>query len=85
MADDLYEYGHELPAAYKEDPFCGASAWRYTIPGHGGTPWTEVCRILADTGYKGAISIELEDSDYHGTAELEQQGLLDAAKFLASC
>ena len=85
LADDLYEYGHELPAAYKKDPFCGASAWRYTIPGHGGTPWTEVCRILADTGYKGAISIELEDSDYHGSAELEQQGLLDSAKFLASC
>ncbi len=83
LADELYEYGHELPAAHKEDPFCGASAWRYTIPGHGGTPWTEVCRILADTGYKGAISIELEDSDYHDSPEAEQQGLLDAAKFLA--
>ena len=85
LADDLYEYGHELPAVYKQDPFCGASAWRYTIPGHGGTPWTEVCRILADAGYKGAICIELEDSNYHGSPEAEQQGLLDSAKFLASC
>ncbi len=84
-ADDLYEYGHELPAAYKEDPFCGASAWRYTIPGHGATPWIEVCRILEASGYKGAICIELEDSDYHGSSEREQQGLLDSAKFLASC
>ena len=85
LADDLYNYGHELPAVYKEDPFCGSSAWRYTIPGHGGTPWIEVCRILADTGYKGAISIELEDSDYTGSPEAEQQGLLDAAQFLAGC
>ena len=85
LADDLYNYGHELPSVYKKDPFCGSSAWRYTVPGHGSTPWTEVCAILAASGYKGAISIELEDSDYHGTDELEQQGILDAAKFLAGC
>jgi sugar phosphate isomerase/epimerase len=85
LTDDLYEYGHELPSVYKKDPFCGASAWRYTIPGHGGTPWTEVFRILTDSGYAGAVSIELEDSDYHGSAEAEQHGLLDAGQFLSSC
>lgn len=85
LPDDLYEYGHEQPATFKEDPFCGASAWRYTIPGHGGTPWTEVCRILSAAGYAGVISIELEDRDYHGSADAEQRGLLDAARFLSSC
>lgn len=85
LADDLYEYGHELPAVYKPDPFCGASAWRYTIPGHGGTPWLEVFRILEASGYKGAVSIELEDSDYTGSPEAEQHGLLDGAQFLAGC
>jgi sugar phosphate isomerase/epimerase len=85
LADDLYEYGHELPAVYKKDPFCGASAWRYTIPGHGGTPWTEVCQILSESGYAGAICIELEDSDYHGSPEAEQRGLRDAGQFLSTC
>lgn len=85
LADDLYEYGMEQPATFKEDPFCGASAWRYTIPGHGGTPWTEVCRILVAAGYAGAISIELEDADYHGSDALEQQGILDGGLFLAGC
>ena len=85
LADDLYEYGHEQPATFKESPAFGASSWRYTIPGHGGTPWTEVCRILAGAGYAGAISIELEDGDYHGSDALEQQGLLDAGLFLSGC
>ena len=85
LADELYDYGHELPALTKKDPFCGSSAWRYTVPGHGGTPWTEVCQILAASGYTNAISIELEDSDYHGSDALEQRGLLDAAKFLSTC
>jgi sugar phosphate isomerase/epimerase len=85
LAADLYEYGHELPAAYKPDPFCGSSAWRYTIPGHGSTPWKEVFRILQDNKYAGAVSIELEDKNYNGTTEGEQLGLISGAKFLASC
>ena len=85
LADDVYEYGTEQPATFKENPFCGASAWRYTIPGHGGTPWTEVCRILVASQYAGVISIELEDADYHGSDALEQQGLLDAGSFLSGC
>ena len=85
LADDLYEYGTEQPATFKDNPFCGASAWRYTIPGHGGTPWTEVCRILVAANYAGVISIELEDADYHGSDALEQQGIQDAGLFLASC
>ncbi len=85
LADDLYEYGTEQPATFKNNPFYGASAWRYVIPGHGGTPWPEVCRILAAAGYAGVISIELEDADYHGSDALEQQGLLDGAAFLATC
>ena len=85
LPDDLYEYGHELPAIWKPNPFCGASAWRYTIPGHGGTNWQEICRILVGAGYKGALCIELEDRDYHGSEVLEKQGLIDGANFLATC
>jgi len=85
LADDLYEYGHEQPATFKKDPFCGSSSWRYTIPGHGGTNWKEVFRILEAAGYKGAVSIELEDRDYHGSDEAEQTGLIEGAQFLSTC
>ena len=84
LADDLYEYGHELPATFRANPSFGASSWRYTIPGHGGTNWPQVCRILASVGYSGAISIELEDRDYGGSDEAQQQGLLDGGAFLAT-
>lgn len=85
LADDLYEYGSELPATFKGGVAFGSTAWRYTIPGHGGTNWSEICRILAAGGYKGCISIELEDRDYNTDQAGEQRGLIAGAQFLASC
>ncbi|MDR3707931.1 MAG: sugar phosphate isomerase/epimerase [Capsulimonadaceae bacterium] len=85
VLDDVYEYGVELPAAFKPNPAFGSAAWRYTIPGHGGSNWLAICKILADQGYTGAISIELEDRDYHGSDEAQQRGLIEGAQFLATC
>jgi sugar phosphate isomerase/epimerase len=85
IADDLYEYGYEQPATFKPDPFCGSSSWRYTIPGHGGSNWSEILRLLVAAGYKGAVSIELEDRDYHGSDEAEQRGIIEGAQFLTTC
>ena len=85
LADDLYEYGAEQPATFKQSPEFGASAWRYTIPGHGGTPWSEVFRILETNGFNGAVSIELEDGDYNGTEEGEKAGVLAGVRFLSDC
>lgn len=85
LADDLYEYGTEQPATFKPNPFCGASSWRYTIPGQGNTPWGEVFRILVANGYQGAVSIELEDKDYNGSEDGEKRGLLAGAQFLTAC
>jgi sugar phosphate isomerase/epimerase len=83
LADDVYEYGHEQPATFKENPFCGASAWRYTIPGHGASAWGEILRILEANGYNGAVCIELEDSNFNAGDESEQQGILTGAQFLS--
>jgi len=85
LTADLYEYGYELPAAYKQDPPFGSTAWRYTIPGHGETHWQEVFRILKANNYAGAVSIELEDKNYNGSSEGEQKGLIEGAQFLATC
>jgi len=84
-ADDLYEYGHEQPATFKKSPAFGASAWRYTIPGHGTSNWSEIFRILEGAGYAGAVSIELEDENYNGTDDGERQGFLASAQFLSEC
>ncbi len=85
LADDVYNYGWEQPATFKQSPHFGAAAWRYTIPGHGGTNWLEALRLLEQSGYQGAISIELEDANYNGSEAGETAGILAGASFLSSC
>ncbi len=83
-ADDVYEYGTEQPATFKESPAFGASAWRYTIPGAGGTDWPAVLGVLQSNGYAGAVCIELEDKDYNGSEDGEKRGILAGAQFLST-
>ncbi len=85
IADNLYEYGHEQPATFVERIAYGAHSWRYTIPGQGLFRWNEGLRILAENGYNGAVSIELEDSNFNGAEESEKWGILHGANFLAGC
>ncbi len=84
-AEDLYEYGWEQSATFKPSPAFGAAAWRYTIPGQGNSNWGEICRVLADQDYQGAICIELEDANYNGSEAGEKAGLLASAQFLSAC
>ena len=58
--------------------------WRYTIPGHGVARWDEIMRLLVEKGYQGAVSIELEDANFHQETEAEQMGIIMGAKFLTS-
>jgi sugar phosphate isomerase/epimerase len=85
LAADLYEFGYEQPATFKPKPAFGASSWRYTLPGHGNANWKEIFSILAATGYKGAVSIELEDQNYNGSEAGEKRGFLASAQFLSEC
>jgi sugar phosphate isomerase/epimerase len=84
MPDAAYEFGLHQPAAFTEPHKWGGHAWRYTLPGRGATPWGEVFDVLQQHGYRGAISIELEDEDYNGTLEGEQRGLVESLEFLSS-
>ena len=85
VADDLYEYGWEQAATFKRNPKFGAAAWRYTIPGQGNSNWGEICRVLSERKYQGAICIELEDANYNGSEAGEKAGLLAGAQFLSQC
>lgn len=80
--DAIYEYGTEQPPTFGEAHGFGSMTWRYTIPGHGITPWTRILQVLKDHGYQGAVSIELED-EFFNTDEIgEKAGILAGARFL---
>lgn len=86
MLDEaLYEYGSEQPPTFgKARPFAGMT-WRYTIPGHGIARWVEIFDLLVEAGYQGAVSIELEDANFHRETAAEQAGILQGARFLTGC
>jgi sugar phosphate isomerase/epimerase len=85
LSENLYEYGSEQPATFAERIPYGSFHWRYTIPGHGVMRWGEALRILEANGYKGCVSIELEDANFYRQTEAEQFGILQGARFLTGC
>ena len=85
LTDELYEYGHEQPATFAPRIRYGAFSWRYTIPGQGCMRWTEAFRILAEKGYSGCVSIELEDASFCDGTAAQQMGIIQGALFLRGC
>jgi sugar phosphate isomerase/epimerase len=85
LVENVYEYGCEQPPTFGTPRGFGGMTWRYTIPGHGAFRWNRCFEILVSRGYKGLVSIELEDANFNGTTAGEQAGLLASAQYLASC
>ena len=85
IEEGLYRYGNFQEATFGKGHGWGAMHWRYAIPGHGAVRWVEIFRILAEAGYQGAVSIELEDENFCGTPGGEKAGILHARDFLQSC
>lgn len=85
FTEALYEFGHEVPATFTKNHGYGSFAWRYTIPGHGQMRWREAFAILRDAGYRGGVSIELEDENFNGTEAGEKEALTRGTQFLAGC
>lgn len=84
MSDAVYEYGLYQPSAFGKPHGFGEHIWRYTLPGHGCTRWTEAVTILKSVNYAGCVSIELEDENFNGTEAGEKAGLLASLAFLKS-
>jgi sugar phosphate isomerase/epimerase len=84
MPERIYEFGNLQRATQAEPIAFGGHCWRYCIPGHGTAPWSQILAILKDAGYRGFVSIELEDADFNGTESGEQRGLLASRDFLAT-
>jgi sugar phosphate isomerase/epimerase len=83
-SEAIYEYGLYQSAAFAKPHGFGEHVWRYTIPGSGLARWTEIFRILKETGFAGTVSVELEDENFNGTTEGEQAALLHSLDFLKS-
>lgn len=81
----LYELGSEQAAAFTSGFGFGGAVWRYTIPGQGVMRWRRGFEILGAAGYKGFVSIELEDMNFNGSEEGEKQGLLLGQRYLEGC
>jgi sugar phosphate isomerase/epimerase len=79
-----YEFGLYQPSAFQPGHGFGEQAWRYTLPGHGVARWTEIFKALHSAGYRGRVSIELEDEHFNGTEPGEKAGLTGAMNFLAT-
>ncbi len=85
FSEGVYEFGTEQPATFDKGHGFGSHAWRYTIPGHGQMRWTKAFQILTARGYKGAVSIELEDENFNVSEAGEKQGILLGSNFLSGC
>jgi sugar phosphate isomerase/epimerase len=82
-ADALYEFGTQT-AAFAAPHRWGEWTWRYTLPGHGLARWGEIFTVLKSAGYKGAVSVELEDENFNGSAEGEKRALEASLAYLRS-
>ena len=81
----LYELGGEQPPTFAPGIKWGGAHWRYTLPGHGVVRWSDTFKILADAGYKGCVSVELEDMNFNGAEETEKTGLILSRSYLEGC
>lgn len=82
LPEAQYEYGH-FPPALSAPPSFSGGAWRYCVPGAGLVDWGRIGAALAQVGYAGCVSIELEDADYWGSLEREQAGITVAYQHLS--
>ncbi len=84
LGEGVYEYGTLQPPIEAPGLNFGDTYWRYTIPGHGCARWGRIFRILAEAGYGGKLTIELEDMNFNGTEAGEKRGFVVAREFLES-
>lgn len=77
-----YDLGTEQPPTFPEPRKWAGSTWRYCLPGHGHTPWTDVLDVLRDAGYTGRVSIEMEDARFGEDEAAQQRGVRLARSFL---
>lgn len=82
--ESMYELGRYQGSAFSKPHGFGEHIWRYTIPGQGVARWPQIFRVLKDGGYKGVVSVELEDEAFNGTEQGEKSGFTNSLEYLRS-
>ncbi len=70
-ADKIYQHG-----------IMGLGWHTPKLPGMGDVNWGAFFSALTDTGYQGAVCIEVEDRAYEGSLELRKRSLRQSQRFL---
>ena len=70
-ADNLYRHGN-----------MGLGWHTPKLPGLGDVDWSGFFSALTDTGYQGAVCIEVEDRAYEGSLEARKQSLRQSKRYL---
>ena len=52
------------------------------LPGLGDVDWPRLFSVLNETGYRGAVAVEVEDRAYEGSLEMRQAALRQSARYL---
>ena len=52
------------------------------LPGLGDVNWGQFFSLLTDTGYQGAVCVEVEDRAFEGSLELRRQALAQSCRYL---
>jgi sugar phosphate isomerase/epimerase len=52
------------------------------IPGLGDVTWSRFFSVLTDTGYDGAVCVEVEDRSFEGSLEKRKASLIQSARYL---
>lgn len=52
------------------------------LPGLGDVNWSQFFSVLTDTGYDGAVCIEVEDRAYEGSLDLRKASLIQSGRYL---
>lgn len=81
-SEAVYEYGLYQPGIFAKAHGFGEFVWRYTLPGQGVARWHEIFRALQANGYRGMVSVELEDEYFNGSEAGEKAGLQHSLAFL---
>ena len=69
--DNLYKHGN-----------MGLGWHTPKLPGLGDVNWSAFFSALTDTGYQGAVCIEVEDRAYEGPLELRKRSLRQSKRYL---
>jgi sugar phosphate isomerase/epimerase len=73
----------KIDTAKLQDRGCYGLGWHYPkLPGLGDVKWGEFFGALTDTGYAGAVCIEVEDKAYEGTLAGRKRALRQSKRYL---